>query len=1332
MKNCKNMDLQEYKKRGILFVIFCIFLQCELFAQNINFRHLGVKEGLSQVSVMSIISDNLGQMWFATRHGLNVYNGNEIRPLLMNTDEGKRGFERTRLLCTDNKEHIYFLSDEELVSFNQRFETFKSLGKDIMAINFCNDTLWACRGFDVLFYNKSTDKLELYKQIDKKGQNETVVTSVYADRKGNVYVGSERNLYKIDKDKNVQVVLSDLEIKHIFEDNNSLLWISTGNNGLYVLNDSNVVKHFMTDKYNPKTIFSNNIRCVTQDKYGNMWIGSNKGLSMFSRDTETFVNYAPDKSSVSLSHNSIVSIFCDAQGTIWIGSFIGGVDYFNPMDQIFTNININDNVDKYFTINKICPVNKNELLISSSRGLYKYDKSNGLLSKIDIPGNGSIASFAYDTVNGKIYCRTYYSGIYVYDVKKRIVTEEKIALEGEISFGNLILDMVYSENNLYVATNKGFVCYDIIRHAYKPFLSDLQLSTSTPSVMTIDSRHRLWISFLSAKILEFDLNSGKTLSHDELLPINELEQATRVYNIIEDSKERIWAITSGRGLYLYNETTKKFEKFVDSSDDITLEHALNIQEMPDGQLSILTSQGITFLNIESRTFTHLSNERFAMDRVINEGCGYYVDDNYNIMVGTLNGGIMFNYHDIAKVSVSDRLIFSRLFVDSEEIIPSEKGIISEALPYISEVNLKSGYRSFDVEVSNLDFLKSGNERIVYMLEGFDKTWSLSDKNNIHYTNITPGKYVLRVKAEYDTSEQSEMISLPIIVHPPFYATIWAIIIYIVIIATIIFFSFRIYDSKRRLRLELKYEQIEKNRIESINNERIKFYINLSHELLTPVSLIMAQIEMLVRDYKDLNGNLKQSINRIYKNADTLHLLIKEILNFRKKEYSNKDLKISQYNIIPILEDVMDSFRDKARLSGISFDLIKESQEILLFVDKEEFKKVLSNLLSNAFKYTPTGGSICVSCRSRQKKVFIDVSDTGTGIPSDKIDKIFERFYQADEGGTNEGFGIGLSYVKDVMEQHDGMVSVKNNISGGCTFTLEFKEGYGHIHQLENKEDDISDSFSVVSEQVDLKHTGDDEDIKDYTILIVEDNEEMLNLLISAFKPIYNVHYSSDVDEALALLKSCVPDIILSDVMLGNVSGIEFCSMVKRNYETCHIPFVLLTALDMEENYIAGFQNGADDYITKPFKVNSLIMKCNSLINNRKILQNKYMTSGNYDSRIVATNESDMQFVKKAETIIDNNLDNPEFGIDELSKELAMSRAKLYSKIKEVTGMTAKEFILNIKLKKAEYYLVNNEDMLISDIAYKLGFNSSRIFSQAFKDMYGETPVNYRKKKTTKA
>lgn len=1322
------MYFPEYEKRGIIFVIFCIFLQCVLFAQNINFRHLGVKEGLSQVSVMSIISDNLGQMWFATRHGLNVYNGNEIRPLLMDVDEGKRGFERTRLLCTDNKEHIYFLSDEELVSYNQRFETFKSLGKNIMAINFCNDTLWACRGFDVLFYNKVTDKLELYKKIDKESQNETVVTYVYEDRKGNVYVGSERNLYKIDKDKNVQVVLSDVEIKHIFEDNNSLLWISTANNGLYVLDDANVVKHYITDKYNSKTIFSNNIRCVTQDKYGNMWIGTNKGLCMLSKDTETFVNYTPDKSSVSLSHNSIVSIFCDAQGTIWVGSFIGGVDYFNPIDQIFTNININDNIDKLFLINKICSINDNEMLISSSRGLYRYDKSNNQLSFIDIPGKGSVASFAYDTKNGKVYCRTYYSGIYVYDAEKKIITTEKINIEGNTSFGNLILDMAYYNNNLYIATNKGFVCYNIAKRTSEYFLPDLQLSTSTPSVMTIDSKHRLWISFLSAKILEYDLISGKTQSHDVLLPVKELEQATRVYNIIEDRKKRIWAITSGRGLYLYNETDKKFEKFVDSSDDITLEHALNIQEMPDGQLSILTSQGITFLDTDSRTFTHLSNERFAVDKVINEGCGYYVDDNYNIMVGTLNGGIMFNYRDIAKVPVSDRLVFSRLFVDSEEIIPSEEGIISETLPYTSEVNLKSGYRSFDVEVSNLDFLKSGNERIVYMLEGFDKNWSISEKNNIHYTNITPGKYVLRVKAEYDTSEQSEMISLPIIVHPPFYATIWAIIIYIVIIAAIIFFSFRIYDSKRRLKLELKYEQIEKNRIESINNERIKFYINLSHELLTPVSLIMAQIEMLVRDYRDLNGNLKQRINRIYKNADTLHLLIKEILNFRKKEYSHKDLKISQYNIVLLLEDVIDTFRDKARLQGVNFDFVKESKEILLFVDKEEFKKVLSNLLSNAFKYTPVGGNISVSCRSRQKKVFIDVSDTGPGIPLDKIDKIFERFYQVDDDATKEGFGIGLSYVKDVMEQHDGMVSVKNNISGGCTFTLEFKEGYGHIHQLENKEDDISDFGSVVSEQITLKETG---DIKDYTILIVEDNEEMLKLLISAFKPIYNVRYASNVDDALVLLKSCVPDIILSDVMLGNVSGIEFCSMVKRNYDTCHIPFVLLTALDMEENYIAGFQNGADDYITKPFKVNSLIMKCNSLINNRRILQNKYMTSGNYDSRIVATNESDMQFVKKAEEIIDNNLDNPEFGIDELSKELAMSRAKLYSKIKDVTGMTAKEFILNIKLKKAEYYLVNNEDMLISDIAYKLGFNSSRVFSQAFKEVYGDTPINYRKKKTTK-
>lgn len=1298
------------------------------YSQNINFKHLNVKDGLSQMSVMSILSDELGQMWFATRQGLNYYNGQQIRPLTMRTGGEECGFERARNLFADNKGNIYFLSDEELVVYNKQFNTFCSLGKDIMATCYHMDNLWAARGHEILKYNKEKQRLDTYQSLDNLSK-EAIIYSLFQDSKNELYFGTEKGLYKLDKNKKEHLIISNINAKNIYEDRHKQLWISS-TSGLYKLDNDQIIEHFKADQANPNSLLSNNVRCVVQDLVGNLWIGTSLGLNKLDSSQHYITSYIPQKENImSLSHQSICSIYCDRQGTIWIGSFLGGVDYFNPIDQIYSYPTADSSAKRHFTIGKRCRIDNKNIIISSFNELYDYNTCLKSFSKVDIPSHVSFTSFALDSISKKIYCGTSDKGIYAYDIIKKRFLTESITKKNSILASNNITGLAIHQDKLYIATNKGFSVYHTTKQTCEPFLSNVIITLSTPSIMVIDSKKRLWIGFLSSKVIEYDIETEKTVLHNELLPKNHLEQRIRVHNIFEDSKQRLWVATSSKGLYRLNEQNKTFELFADQSNGLTRNHCFDIQEGPNGYLVVFESNGISFLDVENKTSSHLHGERFLGGRIMNEGCGCYVDEKFNIIVGTTDGIVAFNYYDIAKDNLTNQLFFSKLFINSEEVSPNDKsGILSQSLPYLSELNLGSQYRSFDIEVSNINYLKLGNDNIEYQLEGFDKDWIKTNQNRIHYTNIKPGKYTLKVRALQSDKKSYAKISLPINIYPPFYASIWALMCYLCIFILTLYFIIRFRESKRRLKLELSYEQREKLRIENMNKERIKFYINLSHELLTPVSLIMAQIETLVIDCKDLNSQMKSRVNRIYRNADMLHLLIKEILDFRKTEHERVNLKISQYNIIPILEEVIDSFKEKARIQNLKISFLPEDTDIVLFVDKKEFQKIISNLLSNAFKFTPADGEISVHCKRNSKKVTIDISDTGVGIPVDSIDKIFDRFYQASNATPSKGTGIGLSYVKEIMEQHEGKISVKNNVLQGCTFTLEFKEGYGHIHLLEqeNRGDEVQPDLTMEIQTEELITKIDDEERNQ--ILIVEDNEEMLNLLVSIFQPIYEVQKAHSGEEALEKLSTFMPDIIISDVMMGDFSGIKLCSMIKNNYEICHIPVILLTAQNLEENNIDGLQNGADDYITKPFKVQLLIMRCNNIINNRRMLQNKFANQINFEPQIFATNELDMQFINKAQEVVELNFENTNFGVDLFSKEMAMSRAKLYSKIKGVTGMTPKDFILNIKMKKSAEYLTNRKDLLIADIAYKFGFGSARQFSKSFKELFGESPAKYKKNK----
>jgi signal transduction histidine kinase/DNA-binding response OmpR family regulator/ligand-binding sensor domain-containing protein len=1297
-------------------------------AQNINFRYLGLKEGLSQMSVVSIWSDENDIMWFATRRGINSYDGNTIIPLKMTTKDGRvEHFDRPRFICGNRNGIIYFLSDEELVQYNLKYNQFKSLGKNISTIAHQKNTLWASRNQTVFYLDKQNNYLKPF--LNLKSILKSKINTILQSTSGKLYIGSDNGLITVSRRrKKVNVYLSGVNINTFFEDHEKNIWVGT-KFGLYVLDSKNKISHYTKTDTNSNSLLSDDIRAITQDKKGNIWIGTSAGINKFDLKNKKIDSYTTNENKKnSLSQNSVYSMFCDKQGTIWIGTYYGGINYFNQKNDVFKYPF--DDIAKFrrsYSIDKICPISMDEVFISSSSlGTFRYNIKNNTLKSIS-QKKIHILSHFYDKKSNLIYFGTINQGIVIYDILKNSFLPAGINIVNSKLPSSTIVGISKFKDNLYIATPKGYISYNLSNHSSKSAFSQITKSISVPSQIMIDSKQRLWMLSLDSEIIKFDLKNKKYEIHNELQPTKPLEQSIRINNIFEDTNHRIWIATSGKGIYQFNESKSKFEIFANNLSGLRSNYCFDIKEGNKGELICFENDGITYIDVNKKRFDHLSGERFLSDKIMNEGLGYYADKMGNILVGTMQGLVAFNNELVTKNIPISNIFFSRLFINSEEILPNDKSeILTESLPYTSSIALSTKNKSFDIEFSIPNYLKVGKLNIEYILEGFDKKWIKINTNKIHYTNLSPGEYSLKVRIENEKNKYKEIV-LPITINSEFYNSKLAYFIYFILIIIIVIYIIRFLNWKQKILLSLDYEQREKKRIEELNQSKLKFYINISHEFRTPISLIIAQIELLLSNHPELNTHIKKAIQRIHNNANKFQNLVTEVLDYRKQDSEDIKINFSMVNLIELLTDIVDSFQESSQLYSIKLNFNYSVNEIFIYIDRSQFSKAIYNLISNSFKFTRQGGEINITCHNIQNKIKITVSDNGIGIPEEDLSNIFELYFQSSNSTKKEGFGIGLSYVKEIVEYHGGIICVKNHDnSNGCIFTIELDIKKTSDLVLNNN----FENTNLLNTTHDLiANLSEDTIQNENTILIVEDNIEMLNLLIEIFRPLYNVHIAKDGSEALNTLKSINPDIILSDVMMSKISGIELCKQIKNNYETCHIPIVLLTAQSLEIANIEGLQSGADDYIVKPFNVKLLIMRCNNLINMRRVLQDKFAKLAEFSPKIVATNPNDIKFIEKAHEVIESNFENQNFDVDKFCKEMGMSRVKLYNKMKGVTGLTPKDFIQNIKLKKASELLIKRPDLLISEITYKLGFSSPRYFSKCFKDLFGIIPSEYREKNT---
>lgn len=805
--------------------------------------------------------------------------------------------------------------------------------------------------------------------------------------------------------------------------------------------------------------------------------------------------------------------------------------------------------------------------------------------------------------------------------------------------------------------------------------------------------------------------------------------------IKEDSRHQIWLASNGGGLFLYKAEKNNFKRFQTEKDGLISNYCYDLAETKHGNILISTNKGLSIYQNSTGIFKNLRLQDGVPLSAINEGNRLFVASDGEIFWGGINGLVSFYEQQISNVNKPSTIHFSRLEVNNKKVEPNDNtGIFENSLLFTKKLAFKSSDTNISIFFAISNYIKANACEYEYAMIGLSDKWLKCNGNRIDFSNLSRGNYKLKVRGRYLNSNMlTDEITLDIRVNPPFYTSTIALIIYILILTTLFILWLRFYKADVNLKSTLDFEKKDKDRIQAMNKSKLQFFTNISHEFRTPITLIMGQIESLLESKE--SPALSSKLLSVYKNTSKLNYLLSELLDFRKQEQGYLKIKVRKMNIVDFVYEIFLTFNDFAFVNKIHYHFECDENELFVYFDPVQLQKVFNNLLSNAFKFTKSGGEISLKIVKRENDVQILVSDSGIGIPQKEINNIFDRFYQVNQ--TNmAGTGIGLALAKGIMDLHGGHVSAQSTAGFGSVFEVLLKVGTTHFSDeqiVENNETYPIDPNNNLMIEDDLyfkemkAEFTDSNNNRKFKLLIVDDNEEIINLLKSAFEAFYLVEFAINGKEGLEKAAIFQPDIILSDLMMPVMSGSGMLVKLKSNIETSHIPVVMITANTSDQYLIEGLQFGADDYITKPFNLRHLVIRCNNLVRSRKLLKEKYSNELSNNLELITHNNLDKEFMEKVLSIVEKYIDKEDFTIDSLAAEMTISRNKVYSKIKNITGMTPNDFIQNIKLKKAAFSLKNNSNLTIAEIAYQYGFGTPQYFSKCFKKSFGLTPLDYRKK-----
>lgn len=1325
-------------------------------AQPLTIKRLGIEQGLSNNYVVSITQDKQGFLWFATESGLNKFDGSSFRTYkkYSNPLKGISGNELNKVYA-DKFDDIVWIATQRagLNAFDYKTETFTAFNhddqnrssvvtNDITDITNAGDgNLWiATYHGGVDYYDKKTKKFTHYNQSTLPSLASNGVWSVTDDGKGHLYIGhvsaglsvlslSDKKIRHFINQPGVSNSLPGNEVRSIYIDRNDNVWIGT-NNGLALFNpDGGTFVVFRNIKNKPNSLLANVVFSIKQMDDNRIWIGTeNGGISILdirqglflSPENVSFENirYADDQSG--LSNPTVRSIYQDSFHNIWIGTYGGGVNFVSSRPQVFNTWSYSPIPSVKNRLNNkvawgICADSENHLWIGTDGGginyfvngenVRTYKKENGELT------DNAILSAIKDS-EGNLWFGTFYGGANFYNSKTRKFSQIKIGDDNTKDFRCFYED---GNKNMWMGTNKGLHSYNLLTKEIKTYTTENSaLRENFVRAISQDERGRLWIGTFGEGLYVFE----KDMKLVKILYAGSGFCSNTINHIFRDSKGRMW-IATGEGLALFSAPTDLllFKVFTEK-DGLANNYVRAITEDAQHNIWISTNAGISRYSPEKNKFYNYNHfDGIPMGDFMSGSVTKTSDG--TIYFGSQNGVSYFNPLLVPTETKLSPTIITGCEIYDNQIALSENETV---IPVVSEIKLNHKQNTFRISFDVLDYSLNHQVEYIYMLKGLEDSWyNTQGENSVTFRNLSPGTYEFKVKARIKNQEWTDNItSMKITISPPFWLTWWAKGIYTLLAIAILFFIIRFYKRKLMLENSLYLEKTNHLQEQELNNERLRFYTNITHELRTPLTLILGPLEDMLGD-TTLSPKQIGKISIIHQSAARLLNLINQILEFRKTETQNKKLCVSRANLADLIREIGVKYKELNRNKNISFSISIESEEVLLFFDREIITIILDNLISNAIKYTEEGEISLILRAVEEEQVKyteIEVRDTGHGISAENLPLIFDRYYQAEGKYQVSGTGIGLALVKNLVAIHEGRIFADSKPDEGTSFRVQIITNNIYpdaLHDDTQAYKQTAEIYKEPTEAADAKRL----------VLVVEDNADIRDYIKNSLSDFYDVITVNEGQSGLEAAYTHIPDIIISDIMMPIMDGMELCKTLKGDVRTSHIPVILLTAKDTLQDKTEGYTIGADSYITKPFSGNLLHSRVSNLLESRRKIAEQVSsnTAQKKAMMIESLSKLDNEFIEKITAIIEKDLDSDKIDVAYIADQMFMSHSTLYRKVKALTGMTANEFIRKVKIRNAERMLLTGK-YTISEVAYSVGMNSVTYFRQCFKEEYGVSPSEY--------
>jgi len=1346
--------------------LFIVFLPITLFGANdpqISLSKVTPEGGVAYTQITSIVEDNHGKIWFSTNNGLFSYNSINIKRYRHFRRNSTISSNRINTLYKDNSGKLWVATANGLCSYNDKSDDFirynitndhnDVVGKNISSF-FQDDsgTYWMADENGIATFDPETKKAK-YKNKKKKDARINVAT-LSADQTiwvfyndGDIYYLTKDSqvfqYFKTGFDSTVSAVLIEEEV----------IWIGYQSIGLVRMNKKDgSITHRFNSKAMGERLPGDRIRSLIKDEENQIWVATNNGIAIIQNNKVKLI--IEKQKNYELPHHSIYSLYQDSNKNIWIGTWLGGLAFHNKYNTAFqhytqstSNQSLNSNIVSCFAQ----VPNSYNLVIGTDNGeLNLYNPKTNVFTTMPVVCDGDIIkrfkSITYDKF-GTLWVGTYNNGV-LYQ-KKNTKAFKKLIPPFNTGFQDF--NLLATNDGLWVSNYPiGVYFYNFEDQTFIQYQKkDLDLNSISSNKVTHiieDRKENIWFATKNGlNLLKKGMTQFKRFFQQEQNP--ESISSSYINCIFEDHLGFLWLGTN-EGLNKFNPITGA-SKTYGVDDELTRSEIFSIIQDKDKNFWVTTENGLSKFNPDSEisySFNRvkgIENNQFYPRAVLKSNTG-------ELYFGGSNGFIKFQPNRIVTNPIPPVTTITQLYIHNKKILPdAEDGILKNNIGDTESITLNYKQNSIRFEFITNNYINPQKNIFKYRLKGFDNQWIQSNYNGRStFTNVPPGDYIFEVKASnndgvWNTSPTQIFIKIT----PPIWLTWYAYFVYFLILSASIYFFRKQIIYRQKLKNEVNLAKIQHESEEKLHQMKLQFFTNISHEFRTPLTLIQGPVSRLLKTSETENEFTNKQLRLIKNNTDRLLRLINQFLDFRRIDHGKLKLNPIKTDIVMFCKNVFNCFEEHANHRNFSYVFKSDFNSLKIDFDTDKFDKVLVNIISNAFKYSSDNGSIILKIQDSNQTDFypnwnehsigkpleddfieISIADSGEGISAHELPNIFERYFQIGNNHLN-GTGIGLSLSTNYILMHNGQLIVSTFKGKGSVFCIRLPRHQHGAFNDPTEEPSIGTTFDFTSEPLTSlanknKFDNNDEH-QESLILIAEDNPELLEYLCDSLGRHFRIAKAKNGKEALNQINSLYPDLVVSDIMMPEIDGIELCSKIKKDIRISHIPVLLLTALNDVKDRISAINSGADAYLAKPFDDDLLIVQINNLLNSRKLLRESFSTSNTNWAESRDIEDLDKKLLLKAIRIIEENIANAEFTVEDLAEKLFLSRTHLHRKLKSLTNQSATEFIRSIRLKRA-VELMKEGNLKVNEIGFSVGFNSHNYFTKTFKKQYGKSPSEFMK------